>query len=1103
MRDMSRSQSMRESAIDEDVVHWSDASQLKESGYTPHLTLNPIENAWDEHMINMEHLETGLSSWHLLPSSTVMGMVEGTEAGLTTEEAHKRMLEFGPNELEGGQQVTFLRLLIHHLLDFLMILLIVAAVVALAVQEWVDGAVILAIAIANVLIGVFQEYRAEQTLEALRGVTASMALALRDGKKVELEARELVPGDIVFLSTDGSSSGVAADMRVLECRDLSVVETTLTGESKPIHKSPDTLTEVGDERFYANMCYNGTTVGAGKGTCLVVRTGMSTELGKIAANVQKAKNKKTDLQRELHIVSLVLFCIGILFAIVVFAANSFHINESRVNITNTEFPSCDRYYDVETGAEIDINGVPVDSTNPAIYTAVYAIAMIIAIIPEELPLVLTLTMVLGVKRMTKLNVVVRQMSALENLGRVTDICSDKTGTITQASMMLTRAWLPGNRRYAVSGMGFNPDGDIVQDFETHEEMTSDDGEEAGSRTASMMELEPMRRNRSSTQVLSKEEMKGDLKPEDAALSIMARICGQCNGSQLHFENGQWTGLGQPTDVACRVFAIKMNFLPSTKMLHEYLFDSSIKRMTVVVGEDTDDDNHGRHQSVLCKGAVERIIPLCTKVVNEAGFAVPLGEDDLLEIELAVSRLASMGLRVLAFAARGYCVGEALHDNMDSREAAEHDMTLIGLGGLQDPPRPGVGAAVQDCRRGGINVRMLTGDHLATAISIARDVKILQKEGEVAIDAVSFDNMTEAELDQAIDLPRVVARCTHESKVKMVHSLHRRNRVVAMTGDGVNDAPALNEANIGVAMGKSGSDVTRQVASIVLSDDNFVTIVNGVREGRRIFLSIKKFVVHVLATNVGMVLLLMIGLSFQDPNGGTVYPQSALEILILNMYVLSLPLMGLVTEPPSYDVMMEPPRKSRYVLTKDVLSDIIMYGILLGSCAIATFTATLYGVYGGQIGCGCNSGSAGPDCTEVKRARGTTFLACSLILIFSAYNCRNAFEPVWRNFRTRPFNKVMFITSCIVFVSVMIFIYVPGLNTAVFHHEMVFETWYVAIAAFLFYAVCATIWKFIKQRIFKSLYVNARHLDGNDIEDEDVPLMKEEEKMEEVVPLEKK
>merc|ERR1711991_629617 len=299
-----------------------------------------------------------------------------------------------------------------------------------------------------------------------------------------------------------------------------------------------------------------------------------------------------------------------------------------------------------------------------------------------------------------------------------------------------------------------------------------------------------------------------------------------------------------------------------------------------------------------------------------------------------------------------------------------------------------------------------------------------------------------------------------------------------------------------------------------------SLVAGVREGRRIFLSIKKFVVHVLATNVGMVLLLMIGLSFRDPDGQVVYPQSALEILILNMYVLSLPLMGLVTEPPSYDVMMEPPRRSRFVLTKDVLSDIIVYGLLLGACGIACFTATLYGIYGGDIPVNCLTatpsnttstsaarhffegltrmvprvGEGQPiGCTHILQARGATFLAMSMMLIFSAYNNRDAFEPVWRDFRKRPFNKVMFICSVIVFLSVIIFIYVPGLNTIVFHHFQVYAGWGPAAAALLLYMTGCTFWKLLKRKfIFPSLYISAKSLAEHEEVNNDSDVDEEEE-----------
>jgi Na+-exporting ATPase len=933
---------------------------------------------WDTQAVSLSHIGEGREpDWNKLSVDQVCFLlITDPNQGLSDLEVKERQKIYGLNVLHGEKSASFLGLVIRHLLDFLMILLLVASGVSFGVGEYVDGAVILAIAILNVLIGAFQEFRAEKTLEALRKLSASSAVVVRDGKQMEVPSSELVPGDLLHLAMSGSASAVPADARIVEAVEFSAIETMLTGESRPVKKTSDAELETQQERFHFNFVYGGTAVSSGRGRAVVVRTGMETELGKIAAAVGKKKHKHTDLQRELQIVSIILFVIGLVFAFVVFASTGF------------------------------------ESTNIR-YTAVYAIAMIVAIIPEELPLVLTLTMVLGVRRMTQLHVIVRQMSALEQLGRVTNICSDKTGTITQGVMTATRVW--------------DAESDRFEDVAT-------------------------------------------LKDTSTSLKLVVAVAGKCNSSH--------DGIGQHTDVALRSFAVSNGYFDTLTLLQEFPFDSTLKRMTSVVR-----DNQGQ-LSVLMKGSVETVLPFCARTLSGS-----------LSSELVYARtreMAEEGLRVILFAVRGAIAGDVVSvefDESSSRESLEHDMICLGAVGLQDPPRDGVREAVQDCFRGGITVHMLTGDDLQTATSIAKAVCIvpessLAMQAMQAMHARDFDALKDEQLDGLEEIPRVVARCTPESKVKMVHALRRRKLISTMTGDGVNDAPALSAAHVGIAMGISGSDVTRQAAHIVLSDDNFVSIVGAIREGRRIFHSIQKFVVHVLSTNVGMVLLLMVGLAFRDPFGIVLYPQSALEILVLNMFVLSVPLIGLVMEPPDFDVMAEPPRKSRYVLSRALLTDILVYGFILGACGIAVFSSIVYGVDHGVINtnpnctteivatsnttssssCNCNSVSNFPSCQGIFAARGATFLAIALIIIFSAFNCRHAYRPFWHNLRS--ITRSMIIGTLIVLVVVFILIYVPVLNVNVMHHDML--TWQLgfSFAALAIYVFLACVWKLtLKWRFF--------------------------------------
>jgi len=470
-----------------------------------------------------------------------------------------------------------------------------------------------------------------------------------------------------------------------------------------------------------------------------------------------------------------------------------------------------------------------------------------------------------------------------------------------------------------------------------------------------------------------------------------------------------------------------------------------------------------HLSVFMKGAVERIILRCSRVAQGSSL-VNCSEEYVHElVDPVISEMAEFGLRVMALAAKGACFGEELELNPTDcfREHVERDLVLIGLVGMQDPPRAGVKDAVDECRQGGIVVRMLTGDHLLTARQIAIQVGIINdQEYHHVCDAATFDSYPETRLSELAELPLVVARCTPESKVRMVHALHNQNKVVAMTGDGVNDAPALQAANVGVAMGKSGSDLARQTAHIVLADDNFVSIVAGVREGRRILFSVKKFLVMMLTANVGMALLLMVGLAFRDEQGLVIWPQTALEILAANMLFETMLVMGIVTEPPTGDLMLDLPYKSKTILTRDMLIDMIVYATLYGGCAVGVFSGTLYGAYHGAVASGCNSSNGSPACQPIYAARGATFLCQACMLIFAAYNSRHARDPVWKDLTTRPWNFFLLVVSLIVLLLSILFVFVPVLNLAVFQHSSLTFEIGIALAGVAVFMVLSTIWKLL-------------------------------------------
>ena len=815
---------------------------------------------------------------------------------------------------------------------------------------------------------------------------------------------------------------VPADLRLFDGMNASMDEALLTGESLPILKTPHlTLASrdipIGDR---TNMAYSGCSTTQGRAMGIVTATGMNTEVGKIAQLLQTKsdlgdsgplvrvlKQVKvsimnilglvgTPLQVKLSKFALLLFALAILLAIIVFSVNKW-----------------------------DVQGE----------VLIYGICVAVAVIPESLIAVLTITIAVGTKAMARGNVIVRKLQCLEAVGGVTNICSDKTGTLTQGKMIARSAWIPGAGTLTVSQTTdpFDPTSGVVQ------------LDEIDWNSARPIEDHP-------------------------ALHTFLRAISLCNLSTVHHDNQVWSAVGEPTEIALHVLALRFDFGKSSVMkrhqlqLHtEYPFDSAIKKMTVVYNNPQDGT-----MDVYTKGAPETIIP-----------HLHIDESERQTIRDTADRMAGEGLRVLCIAYKTVPGGNM--SQVSPRNAAESNIRFGGLVGLYDPPRVETAAAVRRCQMAGITVHMLTGDHIKTATAIASEVGILDrvtavvKAGRLVMAADEFDKLTDDEIDAVEELPLVIARCSPATKVRVVDAMHRRQAFCVMTGDGVNDSPALRRADVGIAMGKNGSDVAKEAADMVLTDDNFSSIVKAVEEGRRLFDNIQKFLMHLLISNIAQVILLLIALAFKDEGGDSVFPLSPLEILWANLVTSSFLAVGLGLEEAQPDIMYRPPHDLHIgVFTRELIVDKMIYGTFMGTLCLVAFVCVIYAAGKGtsSLGDGCNSGY-NPTCDSVFRARATTYATLTFLLLVTAWEVKHfsrslfnmdpirypktlsVFPTVWKN-------KFLFWAVMAGFVIAFPVIYLPVVNQLVFKHQAITWEWGVVFGCTVVYLICIESWKAVKR-----------------------------------------
>lgn len=817
---------------------------------------------------------------------TVSYLKTNTEEGLTNAEADTRIKQFGKNELKERKKTPLWKKFLSQFSDFMVIVLLFAAVVSLLMGELADAGTIFIIVFFNAVLGFLQEYRAEKSMAALKKLSAPSALVIRGGAQEKITADKIVPGDIVLLHPGDK---VPADARLAAVHSLEIEESMLTGESQPVKKRDERLAEnkatIND---FSNMAYAGTTVTNGHGKAVVCYTGMYTEIGKIAGLLQKRGDEATPLEKKLDQLGkkLVAACLLICLAVVI------------IGLAKGE---------------------------PFFIMCMAGISLAVAAIPEGLPAIVTVALALGVQRMIKRNAIVRKLPAVETLGCVNVICSDKTGTLTK-NQMTAKEIYTCSAHYKVTGDGYDIRGEIVPAENTR------GGSELG-------------------------------------LTKCLEIAALCNNSSLK-RNGvelpgiwrkkkdAWEISGDPTEGAMIVAAAKKNIWREKiekeyQRLDEAPFESLRKMMSVV-------SKKGNAYFVFTKGAPDQLLKRCSRYFDESGIHA-LTERMREEIMRRNEAMAMQSLRVLGVAYR------ELKERPDTG-SCEQDLIFSGLLGMIDPPREGIKESIQLCRHAGIKTVMITGDHPSTAVAVARKLEMYREGKDRVLTGEELDELDEGALLKLIPKVRVFARVSPLHKLKIVKCLKQSGHVVAMTGDGVNDAPAIKEADIGIAMGNSGTDVAKEAAAMVLTDDNFSTIVAAVEEGRSIYENIRKFIRYLLACNTGEILTMFAAALLSLP-----MPLLPVQILWVNLVTDGLPAMALGVDKNDQSIMLRPPRrKEESVFSRGLQQKIILRGLQIGLSTVGIFILILFVE------------------NDLALARTVAFTTLVFLQLFHVFDCRSEY-----------------------------------------------------------------------------------------------------------------
>ncbi len=872
-----------------------------------------------------------------MTTEEVLSKLDSDQKGISSTQAKERLSQHGPNQLESPTKPSPLKIFIGKFKDYMVLVLIFAAIISFIAGETTNAYVILGIVVLVAIIGFVQEYKAEKAMEALREMVAPEADVIRDGQMSTIPAADLVPGDVVFLE---AGDKVPADGRILEVTSLQVIESSLTGESMPVEKLVQTLPEDMALADRKNMVFMGTIISQGNCRAIVTATGLGTELGRISG-LMKQEQAEPPLKIKLQqLAKRQAFLVMVISAIV------FILMFSR--------------------------GLPV------IDALIASIALAVAGIPEALPFIVTLALAFGTQAMAKKNAIIRRLPEVETLGSTTVICTDKTGTLTTGEMTLRE--IRTYRKIEVTGAGYDPSGQFISQ---------------GAK----------------------------LEPTEEDLARILKIGVHANNSAIERANGGWRVVGDPTEGALIVAAKKAGILDKTRdgssRFIEYPFDSERMRMTTV------DEVHREGYIVSMKGAPEVVLSHCTKTTTPNGTKT-LTDEDRRSILADADDMAENALRVLALAWKPISNNDPVEV-----DCIESGLIFAGLTGMMDPPRKEVPEAIRVSKMAGIRTVMITGDHRLTARAIGKELGI--GNGEV-IEGVQLDRMSSEDLREHIDDVSVFARVTAEHKVRIVEALKARGHIVAMTGDGVNDAPALTAADIGVAMGRTGTEVTKEASDMVIADDNFATIVSAIEEGRRIFDNIRKGTSYLLSVSFAELATIFFAVALGFP-----LPLLAAQILWINVVAEEFPAIGLALEPSHSDIMKRKPRDPKESMPSRPL---MIYTLGIAAAIVA-----------GTLGMYIITLQSNPD---LSYARTVAFVGLGFFTVYNAYSSRSLQESV---FRMNPLgNKTLLMGIAASILAILAVVYIPFMQFIFETRPLTSESWILILTTGLVVVLAAEVMK---------------------------------------------
>jgi Ca2+-transporting ATPase len=928
-------------------------------------------------------------SWHAFSSEQVVQQLQThLQEGLTSAEVKRRQEVVGLNQLAEKPRPTFLHLVLDQLKGFVVILLIVAGLISGILGEWIDAGVIFAIVILNAILGVVQESRAEEALAALKKLAAPEAQVIRNGTRTSVPTRELVPGDVVLLE---AGNYVPADVRLVEAVNMRVEEAALTGESVPVQKNATLSLEkeipLGDRK---NTAFMGTLVNYGRGRGVVTSTGMHTQLGLIANMLQNVEEEQTPLQKRLDDLGKILGIGALIVCGLVFLLSFFQA------ATTDGVASL---FSTETGLEKLVDMFMV------------AVSLAIAAVPEGLAAVVTISLALGMREMVRRHALIRRLASVETLGSATIICSDKTGTLTQNEMTVTRMWV-GGQFFDITGSGYDPTGEFLVNGQK-----TDLGQYPGAATALWVGV--LNNDAQLTQV-----------PKD--------------------EGGtSYRMVGDPTEGSILVAAAKAGALANTlneayPRTFEVPFDSTLKRMITIHAiqeprtadaSPLADGQHREWYAVAVKGAPDVVLGLCNRYQTLDDQVSPLSEEKRKNIIAANDAMTKDALRVLGMA---YRLVPALPEEINNQNM-EQDLVFVGLVGMIDPARIEVKPALELARSAGIRTIMITGDYPNTAAAIASNISLLRPDHHV-LTGHDVDGMDDEMLQREVKITDVFARVSPEHKMRIVDALKANGEVVAMTGDGVNDAPAIKRSDIGVAMGITGTDVAKETADMVLTDDNYASIVSAIEQGRVIYSNIRKFVYYLISCNMAEIMIIFLGTLITGTS-----PLAAIQLLWLNLVTDGAPALALATEKGDPDIMNQLPRPAK----EPIINKQMRVGIVVQTIAITAVTLAAYFI------------GLWADPQHIEFAETMAFATLSISELFRAFTSRSEFYPVLKIGLFN--NKWMNYAVLASLVMILLVIYVPFLNPIFKTDPLGWTQWLEILPLFLLPSVAAEVTKAIQSR----------------------------------------